>query len=199
MEILTATFTITSPNVEKCPDTELPEVAFIGRSNVGKSSLINMLTGKKGLAKVSGTPGKTRMINYFLVNDSWFIVDLPGIGFAKLSRCEMNRLKFMIDGYLTHRSNLRLVFLLVDSRHEPQPIDLEFMEWMIRNKLPFALIFTKTDKLSRLELSAKPARYKKALGEALGIEPEIIITSAAKKTGRKELLDLIEETIREEG
>jgi len=192
MNINTATFIASSPNIDKCPATDLPEFAFIGRSNVGKSSLINMLAGRKNLAKVSGTPGKTRLINHFLINDSWFIVDLPGIGFAKISRCEQIRLKLMTEGYLMRRKNLMIIFLLLDSRHEPQEIDLEFIDWMIRYKLRFGLIFTKTDKLSKTELAAKPLLYKKTMLSAFGIEPEIILTSATKHTGREEILDVIE-------
>jgi len=161
MNITTATFIASSPDYKKCPKIDLPEFAFIGRSNVGKSSLINMLAGRKSLAKVSGTPGKTRLINHFLINEAWYIVDLPGIGFAKIPKSERIRLESMIEGYLLHRDNLKLIFLLIDSRHEPQKIDLDFMAWLIRNNLPFALLFTKSDKLSKTELSAKPAHYKK--------------------------------------
>jgi GTP-binding protein len=192
MNIVSATFIASSPNVDLCPKTSLPEIAFIGRSNVGKSSLINMVTGRKNLAKVSGTPGKTRMINHFLINDTWFLVDLPGLGFAKISRCEVNRLKLLTDGYLTRRKNLRMIFLLVDSRHDPQQVDLEFIDWMIRHQLSFRLIFTKADKLSKKELAEKPMKYKEKINSLFGFSPEIILSSASKKTGRDEILSGID-------
>jgi GTP-binding protein len=192
MNIVSAAFIASSPNVDLCPKTHLPEIAFIGRSNVGKSSLINMVTGRKTLAKVSGTPGKTRMINHFLINEQWFLVDLPGLGFAKISRCEMNRLKLMIEGYLTHRKNLRMILLLVDSRHEPQQIDLDFIDWMIRHQLSFWLIFTKTDKLSKKELAEQPIKYREKINSLFGFMPEIILSSSSKRTGRDEILSGIE-------
>ena len=195
MNITSATFIASSPDYQKCPKVNLPEFAFIGRSNVGKSSLINMLTGRKSLAKVSGTPGKTRLINHFLANDAWYIVDLPGIGFAKIPKSERLRLESMIEGYLLHRDNLKLIFLLVDSRHEPQKIDIDFMAWLIRNNLPFALLFTKSDKLSKMELSSKPAQYKKIVNAVLRVIPEIILTSATNRTGRSDILDCIEEIL----
>jgi GTP-binding protein len=195
MNITSAAFVTSSPDYKKCPKTDLPEFAFIGRSNVGKSSLINMLTGRKSLAKVSGTPGKTRLINHFLANEAWYIVDLPGIGFAKIPKNERVRLESMIEGYLLHRDNLKLLFLLVDARHEPQKIDLDFMAWLIRNNLPFALLFTKTDKLSKLELSAKPAHYKKVVSNVLKVIPEILLTSATNKSGRQDILDCIGEML----
>ena len=195
MNINSATFIASSPDYKKSPQTNLHEFAFIGRSNVGKSSLINMLTGRKSLAKVSGTPGKTRLINHFLANETWCIVDLPGIGFAKIPKSERMRLESMIEGYLLHRDNLKLIFLLVDSRHEPQKIDLDFMAWLIRNNLPFALLFTKTDKLTKTELSSKPAHYKKIVNAVLHVIPEIILTSATDRSGRSELLDCIEEML----
>ena len=195
MNITSATFISSSPDYQKCPKVDLPEFAFIGRSNVGKSSLINMLTGRKSLAKVSGTPGKTRLINHFLANDTWYLVDLPGIGFAKIPKSERLRLESMIEGYLLHRDNLKLIFLLVDSRHEPQKIDIDFMAWLIRNNLPFALLFTKSDKLSKMELSSKPAQYKKIVNTVLKVIPEIILTSATNRTGRSDILDCIEEIL----
>ena len=154
-----------------------------------------MLTGRKSLAKVSGTPGKTRLINHFLANDTWYLVDLPGIGFAKIPKSERLRLESMIEGYLLHRDNLKLIFLLVDSRHEPQKIDIDFMAWLIRNNLPFALLFTKSDKLSKMELSSKPAQYKKIVNTVLKVIPEIILTSATNRTGRSDILDCIEEIL----
>ena len=191
MQITTSTFIASSPSLKQCPDTTLPEFAFIGRSNVGKSSLINMITGTKALAKVSGTPGKTRLINHFLINDKWFIVDLPGYGFAKMSKDESRRMEAMIEGYLLRRDNLKLTFLLVDSRHLPQKIDLEFMAWLQRNNILFFLLFTKADKLSRTEQTSNPAAYRKAVIHAINIEPEFILTSAEKKLGRDDLLTLI--------
>ena len=191
MQITTSTFIASSPSLKQCPDTTLPEFAFIGRSNVGKSSLINMITGTKALAKVSGTPGKTRLINHFLINDKWFIVDLPGYGFAKMSKDESRRMEAMIEGYLLRRDNLKLTFLLVDSRHLPQKIDLEFMAWLQRNNILFFLLFTKADKLSRTEQTSNPAAYRKAVIHSINIEPEFILTSAEKKLGRDDLLTLI--------
>ncbi len=191
MQITSSTFIASSPSLKQCPDTTLPEFAFIGRSNVGKSSLINMITGTKALAKVSGTPGKTRLINHFLINDKWFIVDLPGYGFAKMSKDESRRMEAMIEGYLLRRDNLKLTFLLVDSRHLPQKIDLEFMAWLQRNNILFFLLFTKADKLSRTEQTSNPAAYRKAVIHAINIEPEFILTSAEKKLGRDDLLTLI--------
>jgi GTP-binding protein len=179
-----------------CPETDLPEFAFIGRSNVGKSSLINMIAGSKALAKVSGTPGKTRLINHFLINESWFLVDLPGFGFAKTSKEESRKIETMIEGYLLRRDNLRLTFLLIDSRHLPQKIDLEFMAWLNRNRIPFIVLFTKTDKISKARHTANPSLYRKSLLETLNIDPVFILTSAEKKTGREEVLNCIEEELK---
>jgi GTP-binding protein len=195
MQISTATFIASSPSLKLCPKTELPEFAFIGRSNVGKSSLINMITGTKALAKVSGTPGKTRLINHFLINESWFLVDLPGFGFAKTSKDEARKIETMIEGYLLHRDNLRLTFLLIDSRHLPQKIDLEFMAWLNHNGIPFVILFTKSDKISRVQHTANPSRYRKSLLATLNIDPVYILTSAEKKTGREEILGRIEEVL----
>ena len=193
MNINSATFIASSPDYKKCPTVDLPEFAFIGRSNVGKSSLINMIMGRKSLAKVSGTPGKTRLINHFLANEAFYIVDLPGIGFAKIPKSERIRLELMIEGYLLHRENLKLIFLLVDSRHEPQKIDMEFIAWLIHNNLPFALLFTKSDKLTKLELTAKPAQYKRIVHNVLKVRPDIILSSSETRMGREEILGCIEE------
>jgi GTP-binding protein len=195
MQISTSTFIASSPSLSLCPKTALPEFAFIGRSNVGKSSLINMITGSKALAKVSGTPGKTRLINHFLINESWFLVDLPGFGFAKTSKEDSRKIETMIEEYLLHRENLRLTFLLIDSRHLPQRIDLEFMSWLSHNQIPFVILFTKADKLSKTEHTANPASYRKALISALSIDPPFILTSAEKRTGREEILECIEDEV----
>jgi GTP-binding protein len=192
MQISTATFIASSPSLKNCPDSDYPEFAFIGRSNVGKSSLINMLTGNKSLAKVSGTPGKTRLINHFLINDSWYLVDLPGIGFAKTSKEEGRKIETMIEGYLLRRNNLHLTFLLIDSRHLPQKIDLDFMAWLNRNHIPFLILFTKTDKLTKSQQTSNPSLYRKTLIETLNIDPEFILTSSEKKMGREEVLEVIE-------
>ncbi|MGA3012689.1 MAG: ribosome biogenesis GTP-binding protein YihA/YsxC [Bacteroidales bacterium] len=192
MQISTATFIASSPSLKYCPESDYPEFAFIGRSNVGKSSLINMLTGNKSLAKVSGTPGKTRLINHFLINDSWYLVDLPGIGFAKTSKEEGRKIETMIEGFLLRRKNLRLTFLLIDSRHLPQKIDQEFMAWLNRNHIPFLILFTKTDKLTKSQRTSNPSLYLKTLIETLNIDPEFILTSSEKKMGREDVLEVIE-------
>ena len=195
MNISSANFIASSPSLKLCPETDLPEFAFIGRSNVGKSSLINMITGSKTLAKVSGTPGKTRLINHFLINESWFLVDLPGFGFAKTSKEESRKLEIMSEGYLLRRDNLRLIFLLIDSRHLPQKIDLEFMAWLDRNRISFVILFTKADKISKARHTANPSLYRKSLLATLNIDPVFILTSAEKKTGREEILECIEEGV----
>jgi len=192
MQISTAKFILSSPSLKLCPKGDIPEFAFIGRSNVGKSSLINMITGSKALAKVSGTPGKTRLINHFLINDAWYLVDLPGFGFAKTSKEESRKIEIMIESYLLRRDNLRLTFLLIDSRHMPQKLDLDFMAWLTRNHIPFVILFTKADKISKAHHTANPSQYRKALIETLNIDPEFILTSAEKKIGREEVLGVIE-------
>ena len=163
MQITSAKFQISNSQVEKCPDTDLHEYAFIGRSNVGKSSLINMLTGRRKLAMTSSTPGKTTLINHFIINDSWYIVDLPGYGYAQRSKTEREKLKHIIDGYILGRPQMTSLFVLVDSRHEPQKIDLEFMEWLGENGVPFAIVFTKIDKLSRTAAEKNIEDYKRRL------------------------------------
>ena len=159
MIINTARFVVSSPNLEKCPSDIRHEYAFIGRSNVGKSSLINMLTGQKDLAMTSSTPGKTMLINHFLVNDSWYIVDLPGYGFARRSKADRERLEKMIKSYILGRSRMTNLFLLIDSRHDPQRIDMEFMEWLGENGVPFSIVFTKMDKLSATAAKKQTANY----------------------------------------
>jgi GTP-binding protein len=172
----------------------MPEYAFIGRSNVGKSSLINMLTERRQLAKTSSTPGKTQLINHFLINDSWYLVDLPGYGFAKVSKTEKEKWKQMITAYLSKRDNLMLVFLLIDSRIPMQEIDSKFMCWMGESKIPFVIVFTKTDKLKRMEVEKNINDYKTALYRYWEELPPVFITSAEKKLGQEDLRKYIEET-----
>lgn len=193
MEIKSAKFEISNSKVEKCPASELHEYAFIGRSNVGKSSLINMLTGKRKLAMTSSTPGKTTLINHFLINDSWYIVDLPGYGYAQRSKTDREKLKTIIDDYILGRPQMTSLFVLVDSRHEPQKIDMEFMEWLGENGVPFAIVFTKVDKLSKGAAEKNIEAYKKELLKQWEELPPVFVTSSEKGLGREELLDYIEE------
>lgn len=193
MQIKSAKFEISNSDVAKCPATALHEYAFIGRSNVGKSTLINMLTGNRKLAMTSATPGKTTLINHFLINDAWYIVDLPGYGYALRSKSDREKLTRIIEDYILERPQMTSLFVLVDSRHEPQKIDLEFMEWLGENGVPFALVFTKLDKLSRTQADANIAAYKARLLEQWEELPPIFITSGEKGTGRDELLDYIEQ------
>ncbi len=190
-EIISADFLISSPDVASCPEGKLPEYAFIGRSNVGKSSLINMLLGSKKLAKTSQTPGKTRLINHFVVNEEWYIVDLPGYGYAKISRSERNKWKGMINNYLSRRENLVCTFILVDSRHEPQKPDLEIMGWMSTMQLPFVIAFTKADKLSKPRLEEAITAYKKELLNSWEELPISFITSAINAGGKDNILAFI--------
>ena len=176
-----------------CPQDSKPEYAFIGRSNVGKSSLINMLTNHKKLAKTSATPGKTLLINHFIINNEWYLVDLPGYGYAKRSKKEIDRLDQMIRGYILQREQLVNVFVLVDVRLEPQKIDLEFIEWLGLSSIPFSIVFTKADKLSVSKVSANVEAYKKKLLETWEELPPIFLTSAEKRQGRDEVLDFIEQ------
>ena len=179
--------------VTMCPKDNKPEYAFIGRSNVGKSSLINMLTNHKGLAKTSATPGKTLLINHFIINNEWYLVDLPGYGFAKRSKKEVQKLEQMISGYILQREQLVNVFLLVDVRLEPQKIDLEFIQWLGDSSVPFAIVLTKADKLSASKVSQNVETYKKVLSETWEELPPIFVTSSDKKQGREEVLDYIEQ------
>ncbi|MCX6306271.1 MAG: ribosome biogenesis GTP-binding protein YihA/YsxC [Bacteroidetes bacterium] len=201
MKIDKIDFICSSPSLKFCPKEDIPEFAFIGRSNVGKSSLINMLAGQKGLAKVSGTPGKTRLLNHFKVtaagSASWFLVDLPGYGFAKLSKTQREKFEGLIQLYLQNRENLALTFLLIDSRLEPQKIDLDFMNWLGDNEVGFVILFTKTDKLSKTQLSNNLAAYQKALSSHWDELPAILLTSAETKYGREEVLGTIEEALRQ--
>lgn len=191
MVIKTASFVISNTDVNKCPLPELPEYAFIGRSNVGKSSLINILTDAKKLAKTSGKPGKTQLINHFIINDSWYIVDLPGYGFAKTSKENRYKWTKFIEKYLKERSNLMNTFVLIDSRLPPQKIDLEFINWMGFNERPFALVFTKIDKLSSTELQKNLAKYKKELLKNWEELPPVFSSSSQSKFGREKILNYI--------
>ena len=192
MVIKSAEFVISNSQVSKCPTTGLPEYAFIGRSNVGKSSLINMLTGKKGLAMTSQKPGKTQLINHFIINGAWYLVDLPGYGYARLSKDGREKLKTMIEDYTLERKELVCLFVLVDSRHEPQKIDLEFIQWLGEEGVPFVLVFTKADKLTTGRLSANLEAYKARLLEEWEELPPIFVTSSEQQLGRDELLSYIE-------
>ena len=193
MEIKTAEFTLSAPKVSMCPQDTKPEYAFIGRSNVGKSSLINMLTNHKKLAKTSQTPGKTLLINHFIINKEWYLVDLPGYGFAKRSKKEVERLDQMIRGYILQREQLVNVFVLVDVRLEPQKIDLEFIEWLGLSSIPFAIVFTKADKLTPNKARQAVEAYKKTLLETWEELPPIFLTSAEKREGRDEVLQYIDD------
>jgi GTP-binding protein len=195
MEIKSATFTISSAKISQCPKDVKAEFAFIGRSNVGKSSLINMLTDHKGLAKTSATPGKTLLINHFLINNEWYIVDLPGYGFAKRSKSVQRSIEEMISSYILQREQLVNVFLLIDVRHDPQKIDIEFMTWLGENGIPFSIVFTKADKLSATQLRNNVDSYMKSLLETWEELPPYFVTSSEKKQGREPLLNYIEEII----
>ncbi len=193
MQIKKAEFIISSTDVQECPPGDKPEYAFLGRSNVGKSSLINMLTGRKKLAKISSTPGKTQLINHFLIDDKWYLVDLPGIGFAKSSKKARERWRKMINKYLLNRQNLLFSFFLIDSRLAPQKNDTEFINWFGANELPFVLLFTKTDKLSSNQLSKNTEAYKNHLYKYWEILPPLIITSSKTGEGKDAVLNFIED------
>lgn len=192
MNIKEAEYLCSNVTVEKCPPADKPEYAFIGRSNVGKSSLINMLTNRNGLAKTSGTPGKTQLINHFLINKKWFLVDLPGYGFARASKTSKAAWDKMIRAYLEQRKNLLTVFILIDVRLEPQKIDLEFINWVGEKGIPLSLVFTKADKLSKSQVIFSVEQFKKKLLESWDELPMLFITSAEKHNGREEVLDYIE-------
>lgn len=195
MQIKSAEFTISNTEVSKCPLDGKPEFAFIGRSNVGKSSLINMLTSKKGLAKTSGTPGKTQLINHFLINEHWYLVDLPGYGYAKVSRTQRSSFERFISDYLTKRETLYNIFVLLDARLEPQKIDLEFMNWCGEKGLPFSMVFTKIDKLSSTALQKNLAKYKKEMLKFWAELPPVFTTSAQSGFGKEPLLNYIEQIL----
>ena len=191
MNILSADFLTSAPDLDSCPPPDLPEFAFIGRSNVGKSSMINMLTNRKSLAKVSGTPGKTKLINFFTINGNWSLVDLPGYGYAKVSKKERGRFSEAITHYLQHRPNLMGTFVLIDSMLSPQKIDLEFVEWMVHAGLPFALVFTKTDRLPGTAAMGNREAFLERF-RAISVDaPDVVVTSSKQGTGRPELLSLI--------
>ena len=193
MIINSARFVISNDVVRKCPKDSRHEYAFIGRSNVGKSSLINMLTGNKGLAKTSSTPGKTLLINHFLVNDEWYIVDLPGYGFALRGKSQREALEKMIKGYILNRKEMTNLFVLIDSRHKPMKIDLEFFDWLGENGVPFSIVFTKLDKMGSQAGKRNVEEYCKILLETWEELPPVFLTSSETRRGRDELLDYIEQ------
>jgi GTP-binding protein len=195
MLIKSATFVSSAAQLNQCPPENKPEFAFIGRSNVGKSSLINMLVGQKGLAKTSSTPGKTQLLNYFLINERWFLVDLPGYGFAKVSKDAREKWEKRLFEYLTKRENLYCVFILVDSRLEPQRNDLDMINWLGEHQVPMAILFTKTDKLKPRELENNCNTWRIALSKYWDDLPTMMITSAENKSGKDEVLDFIEQYV----
>ena len=192
MEITNAEFVISNTDVTQCPGGTFPEYAFIGRSNVGKSSLINMLTGRKGLAMTSATPGKTMLINHFLINKSWYIVDLPGYGYARRGQKGKSQIQRIIEDYILEREQMTNLFLLIDSRLEPQVIDIEFMGWLGEHGIPFSIVFTKGDKLKGGRLNTNIQQYLKKLKEQWEELPPYFVTSSENRMGKKELLDYIE-------
>ena len=193
MQIKSAEFLVSSARIDQCPNSNLPEYAFIGRSNVGKSSLINMLTGKGKLAKTSATPGKTILINHFVINGEWYLVDLPGYGYAKRSKKDTEKFEHMITTYILDREQMTNLFLLIDVRHEPQQIDLEFMEWLGENGVPFSIVFTKADKVSKAKLNGNVMHYLTELKKQWEELPPYFVTSSETKAGREEILNYIEE------
>lgn len=192
MEIKQATFLVSNTNVEKCPKQQFPEYAFIGRSNVGKSSLINMLTNHKGLAKTSAKPGKTQLINHFLINNSWFLVDLPGYGYAQVSKSVKKVFQKFITDYFLKRRQLISAFVLVDIRHQPQKIDLEFMQWLGENAIPFSIIFTKADKLKPMAIERNIEEYQKVVLETWEEFPPFFLTSSETALGKESVLEYID-------
>ena len=192
MVIKKAQFTISSPTVNQCPQDNKPEYAFIGRSNVGKSSLINMLCNHKGLAKTSATPGKTLLINYFIINNEWYLVDLPGYGYAQRSKTTQQKIRQMIESYVLQRQQLTNLFVLIDIRLEQQKIDREFIDWLGQSQIPFTIIFTKADKLSKSKALASVTKWMEALKDTWDELPPYFVTSSAKGIGKDEVLDYIE-------
>jgi GTP-binding protein len=193
MNISSAEFVISNTDVAKCPQSSLPEYAFIGRSNVGKSSLINSLTHRKGLAMTSSKPGKTILINHFIINSEWHLVDLPGYGFAQAGKANRERLRNIIDSYILYRNQLTNLFVLIDCRHEPQKIDMEFIEWLGTHGIPFSIVFTKADKLSNSRLNENIRNYQNKLLEQWEELPPVFITSSESGRGRDEILDYIDQ------
>lgn len=192
MQIKTAEFVVSNSDVSKCPKNPIPEYAFIGRSNVGKSSLINMITGRKSLAKTSGRPGKTQLINHFIINNNWHLVDLPGYGYAKVSKTAKKKFQQFITDYFLQREQMVWAFVLIDIRHEPQKIDLEFMQWMGENAIPFSIVFTKADKLKPKATERNINNYIQILLETWETAPKHFVTSSSSGTGREELLEYID-------
>ena len=197
MEIKSAEFVISNTDVKQCPDGTRPEYAFIGRSNVGKSSLINMLTARKRLAMTSQKPGKTQLINHFIINGDWYIVDLPGYGYAQHGTANRENLRRIIESYILRRPQLTCLFVLLDCRHAPQKIDLEFMEWLGENEVPFAIIFTKTDKISKGRLQENLDAYRQKMLETWEELPNILTSSSENRDGREEILHYIDEINRQ--
>lgn len=191
MKITSATYVGSKPTVEQCPNSNLPEYAFIGRSNVGKSSLINALTDRRNLALTSSTPGKTMCINHFIINDSWYLVDLPGYGYAQRGKKAMEKLRNMINGYVLNREQLVCLFVLIDIRHDPQKVDLEFINFLGTNGVPFCIIFTKADKLSTTKVKPAAEKYMSVLKEEWEELPPYFITSATNRLGKDDVLDYI--------
>lgn len=198
MTTIKAKFKCSSERISQVPKDDLKDIAFIGRSNVGKSSLVNMLTGIKGLAKVSGTPGKTRLINHFQINDSWYLVDLPGYGYARVSKSTRGEFSKLITDYVLKCEKMHFLFVLVDSRLEPQKIDLRFIEMLGENGVPFGIIFTKADKLSQAQLNRNVKTYRLTLQEQWEELPPMFISSSEKGTGRDEIIAFIEESLNNE-
>lgn len=195
MKIKTSEFITSSSKIVQCPESALPEFAFIGRSNVGKSSLINMLTGRKSLAKVSGRPGKTQLINHFLINSEWYLVDLPGYGWARVAKSEKQKWGVMIHDYIVERESLVCLFVLVDSRLPPQPIDVEFINWLGEKGIPFTIVFTKADKQSKNKTQSGIAKYRKHLSAYWEKLPDVFVTSAVDHQGKEDVLSYIERLI----
>lgn len=198
-DIKESKFVSSSPALKGCPPPKEPEFAFIGRSNVGKSSLINMLINKKGLAKTSSTPGKTKLINHFLINNSWYLVDLPGYGYAKVSKDKRSEFQKSILEYIGKRDTLYCLFVLIDSRIQPQAVDLRFINWLGEGEVPFVIVFTKTDKVSQTEWNQNVEEFKKSLSESWDQLPSIIYSSAVNKLGRNEILGSISEALKKTG
>ena len=194
MQVKSAEFIISNTDYKLCPKAHKAEYAFIGRSNVGKSSLINLITGKKNLAKTSGKPGKTKLINHFLINNEWYLVDLPGYGYASVSKTQKEEFQKIIFSYLLNRENLMCLFVLLDCRHQCQKIDLEFMKWLGEKEIPFVMVFTKTDKLSKTALSKNIIQYKKVMLKSWQALPQIFYSSVLQKKGDKEILRFINST-----
>ncbi len=197
MQIKTAEYLMSNDDYRKCVKPDKPEFAFIGRSNVGKSSLINMLTSNSKLAKTSASPGKTQKINHFVINNQWYLVDLPGYGYAKVSKSQRAVFRKMIDDYILNRQNLVNLFVLIDCRHEPQDIDVEFINWLGESRVPFTIIFTKVDKIGPNALKDKVEAYKEHLLQTWETLPDMLVSSAVSKMGQEEILDYIEKIIKE--